>query len=80
VTEAPGVRFRLERGTADHDRVLTVTNDRAVPVRFEAEFDNDSRALASGTRLARRNGQPLWQVTVPANGSAILRYRLPVMR
>lgn len=54
--------------------LLTVTNDRAEPVRFEAEFGDAGEVRADGP-LTRRDGRPLWTVTVPANGSATLRYR-----
>ncbi|HEV7660965.1 MAG TPA: hypothetical protein VGO55_14090 [Allosphingosinicella sp.] len=58
------------------DHVLTVTNDQPVPVRYEAEFDvGDGERFRPRERLGRRNGRPLWAVTVPANGSATLRYR-----
>jgi hypothetical protein len=58
------------------DHVLTVTNDQAVPVRYEAEFQVDEGdRFRPRERLGRRNGRPLWAVTVPANGSATLRYR-----
>ena len=33
--------------------------------------------LDTRTRLGRRDGQPLWVVTVPAHGRATLRYRVP---
>lgn len=54
---------------------ITVTNDHAVPVHYEAEFA--AQELRSPARLQRRNGRPLWAVTVPANGTATLRYRAP---
>jgi hypothetical protein len=58
------------------DHVLIVTNDQAVPVRYEAEFQvEDGHRFEPRDRLGRRNGRPLWAVTVPANGSATLRYR-----
>jgi hypothetical protein len=58
------------------DHVLTVSNDQAVPVRYEAEFEVDEGdRFRPRERLASRNGRPLWTVTVPANGSATLRYR-----
>ena len=37
---------------------------------------NDGVRVTSRTRLGRRDGVPLWAVTVPANGSATLRYRV----
>jgi hypothetical protein len=55
---------------------LTVTNDRSQPVRFEAELDVEE-TFKPESKLARRDGRPLWSVMVPANGSRTLRYRVP---
>ncbi len=80
VAEAPGVLTRIEEvddGEDWEDFLLTVTNDRATPVPFEAEFEvNEDVAFEPGRRLPRRDGRPLWAVRVPANGSATLRYRV----
>ena len=81
IGEAPGVRTAIARDeeTDKDDRyVLTVTNDQAIPIRYEMEFqpDEGDELRPRGTRLTRRNGRPLWAVTVPANGSVALRYRL----
>lgn len=74
---APGVHARLARPAKDGDYLLTVTNDQAAPVSFEAELDvPEGRSLRPGGGLSRRNGRPLWTATVPANGTATLRYRL----
>jgi hypothetical protein len=73
--EAPGVRWRLEAdGNDKQGRVLTITNDRPAPIRLEAELRGDGR-IVTKPALARRNGSPVWLVTVPANGTATLRYR-----
>jgi hypothetical protein len=77
--EATGVTVALEepdQGRHWEDHRLTVTNDHAVSVRYEAEFevDEDER-FRPRQRLASRHGRPLWAVTVPANGSATLDYR-----
>ncbi len=80
VGEAPGVRAvqrQLSRGKERIDVELMVSNDLPRPVRFEAELGGDGARLSSRTRLGRRNGRPLWATTVPANGSATLRYRVP---
>jgi hypothetical protein len=75
--EAPGVTARLSSPTKHDDYLLTITNDQLVPIQFEAELDlPDGSRLRPEGRLSRRNGRPLWAVTVPANGSATLRYRL----
>jgi hypothetical protein len=81
VGEATAVTTRTaiaeEDGEYWQDYVLTVTNAQAVPVRFEAELELDADyRFRPRARLARRDGRPLWAVTVPANGSATLRYRL----
>ena len=78
--EAPGVRAQIEdSGFGDdwEDHVMTVTNDQPVPVRYEAEFDvEEDEIFRPRQRLSRRDGRPLWAVTVPANGTATLRYRV----
>jgi hypothetical protein len=76
---AAGVHYALNilgstKGGSDYE--LVVTNDRAAPVSFEAELDAQGRSLRSATSLGRRNGMPLWAVTVPANGRMTLRYSL----
>lgn len=65
-------------GDSANERIveLTVTNDRDVPVKFEAEIDEGGGKLSSAVRLTRRDGRPLWAVTVPANASRTLRYRI----
>jgi hypothetical protein len=55
---------------------LTVTNDRAVPVSYQAILHRDPEEFRFGQRLGRRFGWPMWAVTVPANGSLTLDYRI----
>ncbi|HMG46021.1 MAG TPA: hypothetical protein VK614_00975 [Allosphingosinicella sp.] len=75
----PAVRSELTL-VAEHDGgsdyQLVVTNDRAEPVRFESEIWAQGWEFSAEPGLPSRNGMPLWAVTVPANGSATLRYRL----
>jgi len=55
---------------------LLVTNDQSAPVDYEAIFLASPRDIRPrGTRLIRRGGRPLWAVTIPANGTATLRFR-----
>jgi hypothetical protein len=80
---ATGVRATLTplaRTASELSYSLVVTNDRPRPVRFEAELVEGDHRLRADVRLARRNGMPLWSVTVPANGTATLRYRLVAPR
>jgi hypothetical protein len=58
------------------DWELTVTNAGSSPVRYEAELDDYGMKLTPETELVRRDGRPVWIVTVPANGRAALRYRV----
>jgi hypothetical protein len=81
IAESTGVVTRVVKTGGDSDSgeyLLTVTNDQDRPVRFEADFADVG--LVADSRIGRRNGRPLWSVTVPANGSATLRYRLGVQR
>ncbi|MCY7339367.1 MAG: hypothetical protein LH465_05365 [Sphingomonas bacterium] len=77
VGEAPGVRA-VQRRLDDNRAELVVTNDGPAPIRYEAEFMTDGAKLKADARLGARHGRPLWAVTVPANGSATLRYRIPL--
>jgi hypothetical protein len=66
-----------ERGLRT-DHVMTVTNANPFPVRFEADFQSsdDHRRSKVSARLGRKNGRDIWLVTIPANGTAKLGYRL----
>jgi hypothetical protein len=66
----------LERSEGRGAYRLTVTNAKPYPVRFEAEIGGPGTEIETDARLARRDGRPLWAVTVPANGSATISYRL----
>ena len=61
-------------GSGDYE--VVVTNDMPAAVRYEAEIADRGLRLRSRTRLTSRNGRRLWQVNVPANGTATLRYRV----
>jgi hypothetical protein len=63
-------------GEGGGDWELTVSNAQPVPVTFEAQLAEGGMKLISETALGRRDGRPLWAVTIPANGRAILRYRI----
>jgi hypothetical protein len=76
---APGVRFAqtpLARTAAAADYEILVTNDGPAPIAFEAEIAPQDLRFSAQVPLGTRNGMALWQVTVPANGRATLRYRL----
>jgi hypothetical protein len=55
---------------------LTVTNDRGAPVAYETVFYDDPENMRFGAGLGRRGGWPLWAVTIPANSSVTLDYRV----
>jgi hypothetical protein len=70
---APGVRAEQAAvpGSPGEYR-LTLTNDMASPEQVEIELPLGAR----GRGLKRGEGVMLWQVRVPANGRAELRYRV----
>lgn len=75
VATVSGVRAKLtseEKGR----RRLTLTNDRPVAVAAEVELVHGEGERIDARGLSRRDGKLLWTVTVPANGSARLAYRV----
>jgi hypothetical protein len=77
LNQAPGVQAALSQPEKKGEYLLTVSNDQGAPIAFEADLNvpDDMRFRPQG-HVGRRNGRPLWAVTVPANGRATLRYRL----
>ncbi len=55
---------------------LDVGNAQPAPIRFEAYLMVGATGLGSPTEIGRRDGRPLWTVTIPANSRATLRYRM----
>lgn len=70
------VQTPVVRGKNQVDYEVVVTNDRPHPIAYELEIGAQPAQVRSETRLGRRNGMALWSVTIPANGSATLRYRV----
>jgi hypothetical protein len=75
VATSSGVRALLTSSDTDR-RTLTLTNDRAIIVAAEVELGHDDGVSIEGAKLVRRDGKLLWLVTVPANGSTTLTYRI----
>jgi hypothetical protein len=75
VAQSSGVRAQLSSDEGG-GRKLVVTNDRPVPVQAEVELQHGDDERIEGARLTRRDGRSLWLVSVPANGSATLSYRI----
>jgi hypothetical protein len=81
--DAPGITTQLRAlppraGRAPGPTVqyeYVVRSDRAEPIRFEAEVHVEEFRAAQ--RIGRRDGRPLWQVTIPPHGTAVLRFRAP---
>lgn len=75
LANASGVRARLT-SQDERRRTVTLSNDRTVPVTAEVELLLDDEQRLSGARLIKRDGKTLWPVTIPANGTATLSYRI----
>lgn len=56
--------------------LLTVTNANPWPIAYEAEFVRTDGRMMSSAKLGKRDGNMLWAVNVPANGTATLRYTI----
>ncbi|HEX7695490.1 MAG TPA: hypothetical protein VF409_13420 [Sphingomonas sp.] len=55
---------------------LVVTNDQPWPIDYEAKLHlyDGQRVTGADHRLGKKDGEPLWSTSVPANGSATLTY------
>jgi hypothetical protein len=60
------------------DYALTVSNANPFPVTFESEFTDEysQRHSKFTSKVTRKKGKTIWQVTVPANERLELGYRL----
>jgi hypothetical protein len=79
LSPVPGINGQIAMTGEDrrwHRYRLTATNDRAMPVAYEAIFYDDPETMRFARRLGRRHGRPLWAVTIPPNGSVTLDYRV----
>ncbi|MEG3177953.1 hypothetical protein U1872_17055 [Sphingomonas sp. RB3P16] len=81
VAAATQVSVDLERPDGrlgGRDQVVTVRNANPYPVRFEAQFDADAASRLSGLRekLVRKDGKLIWALTLPANATRSLGYRI----
>ncbi len=73
VATATGIIARDVAQTGNR-HTLTVTNDNSYPVAFEAKLGDRNLRGFSG-KVRKKDGEWLWAVTVPANGSTTLDYR-----
>ena len=75
VTTATGVWAHQEMFVSEDGGgyQLTLSNDRPTGQTVEIELPLGANGV--GTKLAKRDGWMLWQVTVSANGRSVLRYR-----
>ena len=80
VAAGPGVVAALEvtdRQPNETRLRLSVTNANRWPIEYEAVLTRagSERIDRASARLVREDGETLWRVRVPANGSATLNYR-----
>jgi hypothetical protein len=78
---SPNVHVAVEaiRATPTaRDYAATVTNANPWPITFEGTvgLGDGNRIEKPSSRLTRKFGRPLWTTTVPADGEAVLRYRI----
>ncbi len=77
ISSAPGVRVNqrlVERSDKSFDIELVATNDQPVAVPFEAVFA-DSGIPVGKNALKKRDGEWVWAITIPGNGTKTLRFR-----
>jgi len=82
VGQSPQLHYRLECVACDggpkasYRLTLTNANSSPAPVEIRLRQSDAFRYSGISAKLGRKNGDLLWKVIVPANGSAQLRYTL----
>jgi hypothetical protein len=82
VGQSPQLHYRLEcvaydgGPKASYRLTLTNANNSPAPVEIRLRQSDSFRYSGVSAKLGRKNGDLLWKVTVPANGSARLQYTL----
>lgn len=88
IGNSPLVRYTLSakgpstQGRRTADMELRVTNASSAPAMVEIKLDHGDRETIQrpSAKLARKDGKPLWKVTVPANSDRVLAYRVSISR
>jgi hypothetical protein len=77
IATSPTIQARqiANLGSDQRGYELTISNDSSTAQPVEIELPLEAKASAS-MRLVKRDGRMLWRPSVPANGTATLRYRL----
>ncbi|MEJ7927029.1 hypothetical protein WG908_09705 [Sphingobium sp. AN641] len=70
------LRFTTRPPGPDGRGRIDLTNANAEPIRMEFSLRGGDDRRISGRGVARKDGKWLWTVTVPANGSVSLDYRI----
>lgn len=85
IGQSPLVRYQLEVAedvdTEDRsfaDMQLTITNASRTAAQVEIKLDrqDEDKLRKTSQKLGRKDGKDFWKVTVPANGSRMLTYRV----
>jgi hypothetical protein len=69
-------RIDDEEDLESYELEVTNADDRPVPVEISLHVGDEEKLEKVSARLERKNGRPLWRTIVPANGRALLRYRV----
>lgn len=79
---APSPLVQIEQTQDEKGKVTTtLTNANPYPVALELGLGGDGENIrGANQRLKRKDGVETWFVTVPANGKAVLRYKVEVVK
>jgi hypothetical protein len=77
IDQPSGVRVtqrQLKRTAMVNSAELVVRNEAAAPATVELLFEDSADIRPASGRIGRRDGRPVWIVSIPANSSRTLRY------
>jgi hypothetical protein len=75
VGDAVGVRIGSNKN-ASGDFIINLSNDHNYVINAEVELQmyDGSSVTSASPRHSQKNGRPIWRMSVPANGTSIIRY------
>ena len=71
---APDVEFKATRSGNEHEIDVTNARDRAVEFELALRLADGTRLGSASSPIERKNGRPLFRLTIPPRSSASIRY------
>jgi hypothetical protein len=71
---APDVEFKAAHSHDEHEVDVTTARDRSIEFELALRLADGTKLGKASSRIERKNGRPLFRLTIPARSSASIRY------